>query len=303
LSLRFSDLDRTLKSAHSFLGGAFPAQAANEVMVIHHENADGEPLRPSPVVCAERARALRESELEQAGLAKKRWADIKHIADYVKVSFSWGNLAVLADWVAVHDCMDRALPSIVGPEDRTACYAICAELMYGVIARNASLFVSPTMREVLRVARERFDGASKVRLILISTHDTTFATFIASLSSPRQISRARIPPYRSHLLMEVWHDSRGARHVRWVFNGEVLELVPFGGRVLVPYREFVTRAERDVAGPFVNSLFRGVGCCAIPSLDLRCLMTCARSTHRRRFALRANGDTARLDEPGPIAPL
>jgi hypothetical protein len=108
--------------------------------------------------------------------------------------------------------------------------------MFDLINSNATVYVSYSMREVLRIAAEAVKPTGNLKFSLLSAHDSTVSPFIVYLA---HIEQTRIPPYASHLLFEIWEDRSDGLFVRWTFNGDVLALKRFKERTLVPYKEFV----------------------------------------------------------------
>jgi acid phosphatase len=237
--LRASDFERTFRSAQSFLDGAFPPQNPGEVLEINRGTLEAEILRPGDSMCKDQAdvnRRVRKTEVGEK-VARGYWEKIRHIGEYLRLDFSLSHLVLIADWVGTHDCVGKSLPAIVTQQDVSNCHEIVAYYMYDVFNENAGVYVSYTIREVLRIAEEAVRPGSRLKFSLLSSHDSTVGPFLVYLTD---FDQKRIPPYASHLLMELWRDQNRRLFVRWAFNGDVLKLKNFGGRTLVPYTEFVS---------------------------------------------------------------
>jgi acid phosphatase len=220
------------------LNGLFPPQSPNELITIERGQLDAEILRPSGALCKDMQQVGDTISSDETHMAriKEHWQTIKHIAEYLELDFSPANVSLIADWVGTHNCVDRVLPSIVGEADIANCHAIVAESMYIGCNKNATVFVSYAMREVLRIAAQSVNQESKLKFSLLSAHDSTVSSFLCYLT---EFDQSRIPPYASHVLMEIWTAHGGKKFVRWVYNGRVLKLKRFDGREVVSYDEFV----------------------------------------------------------------
>jgi acid phosphatase len=171
----------------------------------------------------------------------QQWNQIKHIAEFIGLDYSESALGLLADWVGTYNCVERSLPAFVSQTDIANCHALVADLMYAGSNRNATVLVSYAMREALRIA-ELAVKEGKIKFSLLSSHDSTVASFVCYLA---EFDQSRIPPYASHVLMEIWVDRKSERYVRWSFNGNVLKLKKFENKELVGYEEFLEKT-RDV---------------------------------------------------------
>lgn len=236
LFVRATDFERTFRSAQAFLDGAFPPSFPGESIAIHRGTPDAEIVRPGFDFCEDMRRVSATYDAN-AGTAKEAddlWARIIHIADYLHVDFSPHNLSLVADWVGTHDCDGKALPSVVSERDVAACHAIVAKYMYNLLNLNASVFVSYSMREVLRIANLSVNG--NLKFSLLSSHDSTLSAFLVYLA---EFDQSRIPPFASHLMIEIWENGSKKKYVRWVYNGNVLRLKKFAGKDIVEYSAFV----------------------------------------------------------------
>ncbi|KAH0791714.1 histidine acid phosphatase [Histomonas meleagridis] len=222
---RSTDFDRTLRSAESFLGGAFPPLKPFEKITINRGSEYLELLRPSSDFCQDIKDIYTklDADPDYLNYTNTMWNKIKHIADEFGVTYSSSNLNLVANWVVTLECNGQQLPSFVKTEDLELCQRITADLMYIAFKKNTTVFVSYAMRELLRVAKEAVNGGNQFKFSLLSSHDSTVGTFLTYLGYQ---ATETIPPYASHLLMEIWKSGE-QRYVRWSFNGEVLKI--FGG--------------------------------------------------------------------------
>lgn len=102
------------------------------------------------------------------------------------------HVSLIADWVGTHDCVGKSLPAIITQQDVVNCHKIVSHFMFDLLNRNATVYVSYTMREVLRIAAEAVAEGSPLKFGLLSAHDSTVGPFLVYLAN---VDQARIPPY------------------------------------------------------------------------------------------------------------
>ena len=218
--VRATDFDRTLRSAESFINGAFHPKKPFENMSIVRGADKFDPMRPSQSFCKDLNDVYERMENEEAYIehSKNMWAKIKHIADFVGQEFSYSNLNLVANWVITLHCNEQKLPSIITEKDIEVCHEIAADFNNQPYRRNATVAVSYMMKEVMKVAKAVVEGRSKFKFSLFSAHDSTVAAFINYF---KYSDLSTIPPYASHILTEVFKKGK-KYYIRWSYNGNIL---------------------------------------------------------------------------------
>lgn len=244
---RCTDIERTFRSAQSFLDTALPPQGPGEYMKIEHGAPENEILRPAYDLCKEQNDAYQNwlASEEFKVWSEEAWKDIDFIRTRLNLDKNPSNLNLIADWVATHYCNGKKIPLFNITESLIQrCREISGYFMFGLAAykdyKDAPIYASHIMREVLRVSNDVISGKSNIKFTLNSAHDSTIACLLAYLRNPLKV----IPPFASHFAMEIWNQD-GKNKVRWVFNGDVLKLPMFNNQELIDYDDFV-KGTKDV---------------------------------------------------------
>ena len=243
LLVRCTDIERTFRSAQAFLGAFAPPQEPNEILDIIKGSEDLEVLRPDGF-CKEM------DELDQKIINSstyqdwynEKWDQLINLSTYLNLEKSVDNLNTMCDWVSTHACDDHQLPLEITPEIQELCFGVVSYNLYEKYKVDPYVFASYHMRTVLGQANDALEGKTKVKFTINSAHDSTVATMVQLLKGTpgnRPNGTERIPPYASHLAMEIWQDEDKKRYVRFVFNGELIQLQLLNNETLVPYETFL----------------------------------------------------------------
>jgi acid phosphatase len=250
LFVRATSVERTIKSAISFLHGLYEPQSFDEELEITTGTDTFDPIRIHENFCAELKDVLMNYSNSQNWLRyiQTAGAMLLPVRKYLGED-AWDFEAVdrVCDWVITMHANERAMPRLVNRTHVDLCFEINAKRQFGpylVSPRTAAVGFSYGMREMLNIL-DRFTGnVTKHRFVLLSAHDSTIAACLAML---RQ-TRVAIPPFASHLAMQVLESERGRLFVRFVFNGEVLALPAFEKRQIVELDSFTSTMRETIRG-------------------------------------------------------
>jgi acid phosphatase len=243
LNVRCTDVERTFRSAQSFLHGFSEPQQPNEIIEIYRGSDYIEVLRPNSDFCQDiknATEAFQTSE-EYQKWYEEQWTALENVSQYLGISKSIGNLNLMCDWVSTHYCDNKLLPPVITEEDQQRCMKVVGSNLYDLYKQNPYIFASYHMRLILSVAKDSLAGKNKVKFALNSAHDSTVGTMyqlLAGKPGERPPNSDRIPPYASHITMEIWEDNDKNRFVRFAYNGELIKLQIFD-QTLVPFESFL----------------------------------------------------------------
>jgi acid phosphatase len=243
--VRCSDVERTFRSAQSFLDGCFPPQSPNEVIDIETDTDSGSFLRLNPDWFSDgrEVRARWIATHSYADLINETWAAIEDFAEYLGIPSSAKSedaIEAVCDLALSYFCSDKRLPSSANATIQKVCLAALGNLTFGLLESNKTVLGSYIVRELLRVPRQVANGTSVVKFALESSHRTAVAAVLVFLSG-RDGFVAR-PPLASHLTYELWRGSGDADYtIRWAINGDEVPLREFEGATQAPFGSFLER--------------------------------------------------------------
>ena len=240
---RCSDVERTFRSAQAFLHGAFPPQSPNEIIDIIADTSDGSLLRPNKDWCQDMTDAWNKhiDDPEYEKWVSDNGETVKPVIDFLNLGEVNGdNLNTACDYVCTHYCDDKQAPSVVTDEIEQVCLNVTGSYLYDYYLSNSSVTASYTMRELLRIPKLIRNNNSSVKFALMSSHDTTVAAVNALLGGVTA-RQARIPPYASHLLLELYADNDGTLYIRFALNGKEIPLAQCNNQTMVKFDEFVEK--------------------------------------------------------------
>lgn len=235
VTVRTSTIERCIQSAMSFLNGFYPPATPGELINIR-EVADGtEILAPGRETCKEMDETyVKWTESEEYKNRQKQSQELfKPVFEALKISPDlWMSFG---DWLISYTCKGFMIPDVVTQEIFDQATKDTSYSMWGYFQTSPKVAASAMWRLFLKDI-DRFlaaePGIGKLRIY--SGHDSTIIALLVSLG----IEDIGIPPFRSHFLMETWIDQRGKIFIRFVLNGNPIELPFMDNKSLVSYSEF-----------------------------------------------------------------
>ena len=251
--IRNTYIERTLRSAESFLQGAFPPQSPNEIFDIYTDSGDVSILRPDDQVCSEIGE-LMSNVTSQTSF--QEW--VQSVYDQLAASNipeqfgletdkpNWTTIDDMCDYIYTSRCNGKRLPFTMTDDIFALCMNTESRLFYDIY--NVSRFVpaSHIVREMVRVANlsiSETDPNKKIKFSLLSAHDSSVAAVYTLLGLPETIPPT-IPPYASYLVMELWSATDSPSKiddyiVRFSLNGENIPLTLMNGQTEVTFPDFL----------------------------------------------------------------
>lgn len=225
---RCSNIERTLRSAQSFLHGFYPPGQPNTTLTIETGSDEYSLLRPGNF-CKdmENESTVWAASEDYKKFVADNWPAVADFAEKIKVEQSGDNLNLICDYIATHFCDGKQISPEITDETINTCRKALGFNLYDRYSKNPFVYASYTMREILNIANAALAGNNTYKFTVNSAHDSTVAAiyqYLAGQVNVRAPNSDFIPPYASHLLMEIWDDSNNEHYVRFVFNGEIVKL-------------------------------------------------------------------------------
>lgn len=240
VTLRVSKVERCLRSAVSFMNGFYPPLAPGEVVTMTTGSDYREFLYPSPDGCKEMTEMWNNfiSLPSYKERKAKSMALYKPIFEQLGIKEDETNWMFLGDWMISYLCTNQSLP-LINPSDEIITQAIkdIAYYSYGYFNTSRGVAASMIWRHLFKDMDDfigKKPGLGKFRLY--SAHDTTIAALLVSLGFYDE----KLPPFRSHLAIELWR-VKGSLKLRVVFNGEPVGIDFMDGQSLVDYIALKTK--------------------------------------------------------------
>lgn len=241
IRVRCTDIERTFRSAESFLHGAFPPQGPGEVIDVLADTEDGGTLKME-FEWFKDARDVRDRWFASDEFKKwldEEWEIVKDVAIELGVGEkSQANLNSVCDFISTHYCSGKSLPSFVTDDVQKTCTGVLGNMTWNMLETNRTVIGSFMVREIMKVPLAMVNGTSKVKFTLLSSHDTALAAVLVFLQG--RMGRVMVPGFASHLVMELWKaDDDQDYTIRWALNGEPIPLREMGNNTTVFFNEFL----------------------------------------------------------------
>jgi acid phosphatase len=238
---RSTSLDRTFRSALSFMHGLYEPRTFDEVLPISTGTNSFDAMRLHGRFCGDLNGVLHDFAVSQKyrEFLADAGAVLKDVRDYLGEE-RWDDTTAddLCDWIIQMHCSEQMMPPIVNESHVRLCFSVNGKGLVAPFAESeetAAIGFSYGMKEMLRIL-DRFNAqVTKHKFVLLSAHDSTIAVLLVLLGHKREA----IPPFASHIAMQILENGQKEQFVRFVFNGDELELPAFGDRKLVKLDEFV----------------------------------------------------------------
>jgi len=217
--IRSSSSDRCIRSMISFIQGFYPANNPGEIISFYTGIKSLEPLHPDPYGCRDIQKAYARF-LQTEEFSRRKNLSIEKqtpLYNYLQLEKSNENWMWLGDWMYSYVCSNQSIPHVVTEEmfelamNDTFFYSGGLYKMFPMICSGG------IWRTILELINSILSGRSPTKFALLSGHDTTIMAILASLGIDNQTA---IPPYRSHLAIEIYKENQ----IRFVLNGIILKI-------------------------------------------------------------------------------
>ena len=245
LGLRSSFIERTFRSGEAFMEGLYPPAVPNELIEFETGTQTTDPLYVLTNNCEElnedyNVFVKSEEFIRRRDNAKVLYAPIYEKNNRKFDGFDW---LFVGDFIASYICSGNALPSYVTDEMIVQSRKDIAFLSYGLFNITKGRAASPVLREYFRNTDQQLEGKTDKRFWLYSAHDTTIISLLELFGNYDDA----LPPFRSHLAIEIWEKSDGKKYVRFDYNGDLVKFDIFNGKTFVEYNEFKKKLQ-----PYLN---------------------------------------------------
>ena len=210
-----------------------PAKPGEELDIItgtpYHE-----PLYPDYGQCTylseQWAKFIKEPEFaKRSQQAERIYGSIFDKLNITKDGINW---MFIGDWLYSYYCNDQDLPDYVTDEMVDQALLDVAWYSYGFFDYTPGANGASIWRVALRDFDALLNEKTKKKFWMYSAHDSTIAAVLNSFG----ISGKYLPPYRSHLAIELWQKGDNEPYLRLVLNGDVVK-IPAKDAELIKYSE------------------------------------------------------------------
>ena len=224
----------------SFIQGFYPPLFQDDIVNFITGTSNNEPLNPNPYGCLDLQKSYEKfistNEFNEKRIKSQKIQ--KPLFDYLNLTMTDQNWMWLGDWLYSYICNNQSIPNIITKEMFEL--AINDTLYYD--AKFFEKFPLESSGSIWRLVFEHLDliltKKVQYKFSLFSGHDTTILAILISLG---YININEIPPYRSHLLMEIYQDKEIL--IRFIFNGKL---------ILINNEEFISLSNLKLK--LINSL-------------------------------------------------
>lgn len=220
VSMRASGSERCVKSAIAFMNGMFPPAFPDEILDVKTGISGFDKLNPDPYGCSDLRRDYAAYITSDEFKARAESAKVmqKPLYDHLNLSWDGQNWQWIGDWLLSFYCSGQSIPSVVTEEMLEAAIGDTEFYSVGFVAKYKEDATGPLWRLLMRSIDDRMSGFSQKRFELFSAHDATITAILAWFDP---VSASGIPPYRSHIAVEMY-ELDGLPKLRFVYNGDVL---------------------------------------------------------------------------------
>ena len=238
-----SPVERSFRSAESFISGLYPPKSDNEVLTITTGATESNPLDPQ--MCKEFADAKAEymKSEQYAQFIEEIWPKLEDAASYLGLEKSVENAHLICGWAVAFNCsVGSNAPAFINDEFMNACRRDTWMTQYGLFNYTAdhAVLASPVLREALRIINNALKSNDK-KFALLSAHDTTLGAILTLFGVFKDV----VPQYASHLAMEILLDkeNNNEKYVRFTYNGEELSIPLFDNQSIIKFDDFCKKLE------------------------------------------------------------
>ncbi|KAH0796056.1 histidine acid phosphatase [Histomonas meleagridis] len=235
LNLRSSYVERTFRSGESYMYGLYPPVQPGESITFTTGTATVDPISPSYDSCSDLMNDWNKFISTPEYIARRENARriYKPIYDALNRTFADVDWMFIGDLLASYICNGQPLPTYITEEIIAQSKKDIAYYSYGLYNITRGNAGSGIWREYFRNTNSQLNGETKKKFWVYSGHDTTIMAMLSTLG----IYKEELPPFRSHLAVELW-EINNEKYVRLDYNGELVPIDFAGGNELVKYSEF-----------------------------------------------------------------
>jgi acid phosphatase len=225
--IRSTGLDRSYRSAVSFIRGLYPPAMPDEFVTVTFSSPNKDVLRPSGSSCAEIEKL--ESDYLSQTFEKDRdliKPFLSPLLDRLGIDdLDYDALTNVCDFILQMHCHEHVM-SNVSAEAVAQCQQMGAKLIATPFKQNKGVGFSYGMREVFRVMNDAIAGVTNVKFSLFALHDRGLIALLVALGQ----EVATVPPQRAHVTFEVYSKEQ-RYYLRVAYNGAVLQIPELKGNL------------------------------------------------------------------------
>jgi len=216
---RATELDRTVRSAISFIQGMYPPASPNEVVPLVTDTDNAGILHPSKDWCSDlngQSSAWDKSPnlTEKSQELKVKYENV--LKDYMPKGWDMKIFKKVASAAVLTRCGNKTLPPPIDDifvNDSIYFLGFYYDGMNS-LPNYTGVGAAPIFREMFRLADEKLSGQTETKFVLLSSHDTEISAVLTTFGYHVKYA---IQP-RAHLAFELWEDKRSVK-ARFVYNG------------------------------------------------------------------------------------
>jgi acid phosphatase len=220
LFIRATTIDRSYRSAVSFLRGLYPPAMPDEFVTVTIGTSNRDVLRPSGSVCSEIA------ELEKSYEADEFPSDLGEIQPLLApilqnlgfTSLDSSELGSICDWITTMHCHENVVENLTA-QIVEKCRTVAAKIVAAPFTKKRGVGFSYGFREIFRVMNDAIAGVVNVKFSLFALHDRGLTALLVGLGQ----NVTSVPLQAAHVAFEVY--SKDQRYyLRVSYNGDVIEI-------------------------------------------------------------------------------